>query len=1608
MLSVILYGRNDSHGYNLHKRAALSLNCIAEVLTQADDEIIFVDCNTPDDMPTFLEGIHDTLTPKARQLTRILRLRPALFEKHKRGTHLKVLEPLSRNIAIRRSNPKNRWILSTNTDMVFVPRPKEQSLSDVVGRAADGFYELPRFEVTETLWETLDRKDPQGIIDNFRRWGKSLHINEIILANPIVRYDGPGDFQLMLRKQIFDINGFDESMVLGWHVDSNLCKRMYILNGKTDTLIDKLYAYHCDHTRQSTLAHGADRVENSLLRYFENVKTPYLPEQANDWGLPNEKIEELKLTDEYAGRFATTMGEMLPGMKADYSELEFTDRTMNHGLYYDNQHTLPYICDYLTLMPPEADIAYFGGNVEILRMMAEFRTKYKQTGHILVDKPLLILANPTGISALPQTCVFADRNLINEKAFAFIFDAAMMGFPSRQNWAGMSVPDASEEVIHYAQQLYRSLLVAARVENDRFSDKSLIPRKFLMLGVTNTWFELASMNLIGTVLTPHSTHVRHGFVREDAFSKPIDVPPIHYLYVSDHPMDQAAWLSQKLKRSVRLEELHVVHLRTGLIFDMIRRFREQAAALIPYLAPQEIDLFFMEYIDKIHEIDGYLELTDIHHAAIEMVKRYLESQNISQARKSTPLITKELDQIEIPPLPVHERNIGVNVIGYISGNLGIGVSARHIVKVLLDKGVPIAINDIDPGLGRGRHDLTYERYYARPENPLPHPINLFIFPPSDLTALVSSNQNLVRQPGHLNAVLSMWELPVIPPEWKATLESMDVVIAGTDFLRYTFNNNLSNVKVITAVHPLYMPGDIRADRQRFGLPQEGVFFITSFEPYSDPQRKNPGAVIEAFERGVGKDESAHLVIKLNNVKAGKEMHPLVKQLQDRCARHPRIHILTETMEYKDVMSLYASCDVYVSLHRAEGLGLGLMEAMALGKPVIATAWSGPMTFMNNTNSCLIDYNLIPVEGSIPAYRKAGQEQAAVWADPNVDEAAGWMRRLLEDEELRKKIGRMAQEDMAAHQYEAARGWFYDELQAIWQHRNAGVDESSHVTLNIMQQAELEDAQVDIVVPIYGQPALVKRCVESVLETTKDTHLILVDDRTPGMEIQRLLESWKGQERLTLAETPRNLGFLGTCVNAAKLGQAPFILFLNSDTEAIQPGWLEALLPVKEDIAICGAKLLYPLDAPSISAGKVQHAGVARNQSGIPYHPFLGWNADTPQVNKPREVNAVTGACFLIRRKVWDELGGWDAAFGRGVYEDVDLCWQARKKGYRVLYQPKAVLYHRSSASEKVGGRHLLYDRRDDNLKKLLLKWKPLSSDESLFFGEETQKRWEEAQRDIERAAKMLDEGKGSGAINVMKAVIKNAPDYPEGLIGYAQILAAQGKHAEAAEYFTRALQLAPEYWDARLRLVDEWLAADQPSEAARELSIIKEAFPLDPAVEERNKRLAAFKVKAGQTTPKPRTKQAIGLIRQSTQLRKAEELLTALLAAQDLPAALEARRDELDADLLDVVRQNAETARSGGEKELAEGLDNLAAYIAEVIEGKTGSTMALPAPEERLAALLAADDLPAALQAQRAWLDDDLLAVVRRDAAAARSSGESELADGLEGLVEYILNIRSE
>jgi glycosyltransferase involved in cell wall biosynthesis len=394
------------------------------------------------------------------------------------------------------------------------------------------------------------------------------------------------------------------------------------------------------------------------------------------------------------------------------------------------------------------------------------------------------------------------------------------------------------------------------------------------------------------------------------------------------------------------------------------------------------------------------------------------------------------------------KPFGFNVIGYLSGNLGLGVSARHLTSLLLDNGHPVAVLDMDPGIGRGGHDLSFDAYKVKSPEALPYGINLavlaipslpsyFLDPPTVLDGGKSS------QPGadywlaedRLNAAVVWWELPVLPEAWIRALEAFDVVVAPSPYIRATLETHLSNVAIVPAVHPFRIPHGVEASRERFGLPGDTVLFISSFEPTSDPERKNPFAAIDAFQRAFANDPRANLVIKLNNAHtAGRKLLPILAKLHERCNGDRRLRIIDEVLSYREVLCLYASCDAFVSLHRSEGFGFGLLETMALGKPVIATAWSGNMAFLNQANSCLIGYRLVPVDAHLAVYTTDFLGRESVWADPDVDQAAAWMKKLVDDPAMRRSLGLKAALDASAFQKEASKAQFVEELRALWQNR----------------------------------------------------------------------------------------------------------------------------------------------------------------------------------------------------------------------------------------------------------------------------------------------------------------------------------------------------------------------------------------------------------------------------------------------------------------------------------------------------------------------------------------------------------------------------------------------
>ena len=404
------------------------------------------------------------------------------------------------------------------------------------------------------------------------------------------------------------------------------------------------------------------------------------------------------------------------------------------------------------------------------------------------------------------------------------------------------------------------------------------------------------------------------------------------------------------------------------------------------------------------------------------------------------------------------RELGINVIGNVTSNTGLGVHARNMIRVLQARGVPISVFDVDPGLGRAGRDATFAAYRVQTPDELPHRINFFVLHPPSLFSLAAAFPDAFVRTANLNVGLLLWELGTLPATWIPGLAVLDVIGAATHFVASAASSMLEGPPTISIPCPLHLPERVVPSRPRFGLPDQATLFVLSFEPNSDMRRKNPFAAIEAFRRAFDGKGPQQLIVKLNNAAGQGGAHPAVAELSALCDGRPDIRIIDQSLAYQDVLSLYASCDAFVSLHRAEGLGLGLMEAMALGKPVIATAWSGNMTFMDHANACLVGYELVPVDGSLPVYRRAFLGEGARWADPRVDEAAAWMKTLAGDVHLRSSIGAKAKADMARHHESAMRGHFVDEIRAIAEQRSFLRKRQARLTLPIGQLWDAADTR----------------------------------------------------------------------------------------------------------------------------------------------------------------------------------------------------------------------------------------------------------------------------------------------------------------------------------------------------------------------------------------------------------------------------------------------------------------------------------------------------------------------------------------------------------------------
>jgi glycosyltransferase involved in cell wall biosynthesis len=341
---------------------------------------------------------------------------------------------------------------------------------------------------------------------------------------------------------------------------------------------------------------------------------------------------------------------------------------------------------------------------------------------------------------------------------------------------------------------------------------------------------------------------------------------------------------------------------------------------------------------------------------------------------------------------------GVNVAGYLTTESGVGEGVRTVVRTLRHAGIPLSLQNLEVGVVSRREDRSFEGFTAAAD----YDINL-IFVNADQAGVVYEHLGREHFRGKFNIGFWNWEVDQFPKVWYPSFQYFQEVWTATRFSQAAIAT-ASSVPVVRIPYPVAVDETVPPDRARFSLDPDAFVFLFVFDFLSYLERKNPFAVLEAFQRAFRPDEKAVLVLKTVNADWNKEGAARMRE----AARGWPVVFVEDYLSKGEVAQLMATADCYVSLHRGEGFGLTMAEAMALGKPVVATGYSGNLDFMTPTNSLPVGYRLVEIAADAGPY-----SQGFHWADPDVGHAAELMRRLFDDRSLAARIGEQARATMRA-------------------------------------------------------------------------------------------------------------------------------------------------------------------------------------------------------------------------------------------------------------------------------------------------------------------------------------------------------------------------------------------------------------------------------------------------------------------------------------------------------------------------------------------------------------------------------------------------------------------
>lgn len=356
------------------------------------------------------------------------------------------------------------------------------------------------------------------------------------------------------------------------------------------------------------------------------------------------------------------------------------------------------------------------------------------------------------------------------------------------------------------------------------------------------------------------------------------------------------------------------------------------------------------------------------------------------------------------PRAVRDLPLGVNLAGYLATESGMGEAARASIRSLEAAGVPIALNNVASRL------RTNDRSYTDFTDANPHPFNLVHLNGDNMTAFADA-----RGRGYFRDRYTIgywfWELSKWRDDWLEGFTQVDEVWVASEFTRACLAE-VSPVPVVTMPLPFVLPEAPPLTRAHFGIAEGPTVFLLTFDVSSQTERKNPLGAIRAFRRAALPRGAAALVLKYTNAEYDRDA---VRRFHEE-AEGLDVTMIDGYLSRPELTALMRVSDCYLSLHRGEGFGMTMGESMLLGKPVIATNYSGNVDFMTPENSYLVDYRLVPLTRDYGPYMRG-----FVWAEPDVAHAAQYIREVALDGAAAAAKGRIARRDMEASRLPAHTG-----------------------------------------------------------------------------------------------------------------------------------------------------------------------------------------------------------------------------------------------------------------------------------------------------------------------------------------------------------------------------------------------------------------------------------------------------------------------------------------------------------------------------------------------------------------------------------------------------------